>query len=118
MLDRKTTQQSSTILTGRSEHLLGGTETVGLRYADREPDDAEKEIEGVEGNGEFEHRRVQPRRKVVDGNGHQQDALRDRPDESTPFDVVIANPTGEVNLSYSQLRDDVVGSCLYNPSDF
>ena len=88
------------MLTGHREHLLSRTETVGLRHSNGQPNYTKQEVDGVNRDGQAEHRRVPPRREVVDGNGNDQNALGNGPDESTPFDIVVSDPAGEVDLPY------------------
>ena len=105
-------QNNGSTLTGLREDILSRAEAVRARDTDGEPNDTEKEVHHVDTDGEAENTRVPPRGKIVDGDGTEENTLRNSPDESAPLDVVVANTSGEVNLPNGELRYNVVSRCL------
>ena len=54
--------------TGHSEDILGRPETICIRDANRQPDEAQEEVKHHQADGEFEDTGIQSWRKVVDGH--------------------------------------------------
>lgn len=67
-------------------------------YTDRQPDQAEEEIEHHEADRKLEHGRIQPRREVVDSDGNDEHPFGDSPDDCSPLYVRVVHAAGELNL--------------------
>jgi hypothetical protein len=98
--------------TSGSEDKLCGAESVGVVDGDREPDEAEEKIEHQDEEREAEHALVPPRGEVIDRDRHEQHEFGDGPDERTPFDIIVPNAAGKVDLPHGKLRHDVIRRCL------
>ena len=98
--------------TSGSEDKLCGAESVGVVDGDREPDEAEEKVEHQDEEREAEHGLVPPRGEVIDRDRHEQHEFGDGPDERTPFDVIVPDAAGKVDLPYGKLRHDVIRRCL------
>ena len=90
------------------EDFFRGAEAVGPGDTDREPDDAQQEVDHVQQHGNAEYSAVPPGRQVIDGDRAEQNTFGDDPDEGPPFDVVVTHATREVDLPDCKLRYDVI----------
>lgn len=101
---------SAVILLGKN--LRGGSEAISARNTDRQPNQAQQEIERDDEEREFEHAAVHPGRKVVEGDGAQEDGFRDSPREGPEFDVGNSDASGKIGFEDDHQREQVVGRRL------
>ncbi len=105
----------SRALTGHSKHLLRIPKAIRLGDTNGKPNDAEQKVYHHQCRRESKHCRIEPRRKVVDSYSYKQHSLRQRPDERTPFDIIIGSTTRKINFPDLQLGHDVIRRSLPIP---
>ena len=98
--------------TGHSENVFCRPEAICLRHSNRKPDEAEEKVEHHYEDRKAEYKTESLGRKVVDCDRDNEKTFRNCPDESAPFNVVIGNPSWEIDLPDGKLRNNVVRRCL------
>jgi hypothetical protein len=98
--------------TGLSEYILRRPNTVGPGSTNRQPDHAQQHVHNHQNHGESEYERIGSRWQTVDSDNDDEEHFCYRPNQGSPFDVVVTDSTREIDFPDRKLRDDIVGCSL------